>query len=245
MSAGDNRYMHRFIFVSRLVAENPVFRYLWTPLRLLGGITQSEAVRSLMDWFATDDDPACEPLRTGMENSFTDSDVLAPALVHVYGTDEAKELLRRWWRVAVRPLVPPDHREVLDAVVDYDLLTLPAYTAPGRAPSTRYAHEHLPVVDLDGEPHHVLDDVSLACDVPAVFRALRRGEPHAPAVRPVTTSLYYKAGADQFLPSTNHEEVVYYMGKSERQVSRTPDSPIPQARSRSDVRSGDRGSPVG
>ncbi len=245
MSASDNSYMHRFIFVSRLVAENPVFRYLWTPLRLLGGVTQSEAIRSLMEWFATDDDPACEPFRTGMNNSFNDSDVLAPVLVHVYGTDEAKDLLSRWWREAVRPLVPQEHREVLDAVVDYDLLTLPAYTAPRRAPSTRYAHEQLPVVDLDGEPHHVRGDVALACDVPGVLRALRRSEPHAPAVHPVTTSLYYKAGADQFLPSTNHEEVVYYMGKSERQVRRVPDRPIPHARSRSDVRSGDRGNPVG
>ncbi|CRK61978.1 Radical SAM domain protein [Alloactinosynnema sp. L-07] len=244
MSSDDNRYMHRFIFVSRLVAENPVFRHLWAPLRVLGGITQSAAIRSLMDWFAQDDDPACEPFRTGMVNSFTDSDVLAPVLVHIYGTDEAKDLLRRWWRTVLRPLVPPRHRGVLDATVDYDLLTLPAYTAPGRAPSSRYAGEHLPLVDVDGEPHHVLRDVRLACDVPAVLRALRRGEPHEPAVRPVTTTLYYKAGADRFLPSTNHEEVVYYMGKPE-QVRQLPDRPIPNARSRSDVRSGDRGSPVG
>ncbi|MFC5286512.1 KedN5 family methylcobalamin-dependent radical SAM C-methyltransferase [Actinokineospora guangxiensis] len=245
MSASDNRYMHQFIFVSRLIAENPVFRYLWTPLRLLGGITQSEAIRSLMQWLTTDDDPAGEPLRAGMANSFTDSDVLAPVLVHVYGTDEAKDLLRRWWREALRPLVLPEHRDVLDAVVDYDLLTLPAYTAPGRAPSARYANERLPVVDLDGDPHHVRADVALPCDVPGVVRALRRDEPHQPAVRPVTTSLYYKAGAEAFLPSTNHEEVVYYMGKSEQQVRRVPDRPIPEARSREDVRSGDRGSPVG
>ncbi len=245
MSPSDNRYMHRFIFVSRLVAENPVFRHLWTPLRVLGGITQSAAIRSLMDWLAQDDDPAGEPLRVAMVNSFTDSDVLSPALVHVYGTDEAKDLLRRWWRTSLRPLVPPHHHDVLDAVVDYDLLTLPAYTAPGRAPSRRYAHEQLPVVDVDDEPHHVLRDVSLACDVPAVVRALRRDEPHEAAVRPVTTTLYYKAGAENFLPSTNHEEVVYYMGKPEQQVRRLPDRPIPQARSRSDVRAGDRGSPVG
>ncbi|MGB3442560.1 MAG: KedN5 family methylcobalamin-dependent radical SAM C-methyltransferase [Actinophytocola sp.] len=245
MSPGDNQYMHRFIFVSRLVAENPVFRYLWTPLRVLGGISQSSAIRSLMDWFAQDDDQACEPFRTGMVNSFTDSDVLAPVLVHVYGTDEAKDLLRRWWTTSLRPLVPPRHREVLDAVVDYDLLTLPAYTAPVRAPSRRYAGEYLPVVDVDGEAYHVLRDVRFACDVPAIVRALRRGESHEPAVRPVTVDLYYKAGADHFLPSTNHEEVLYYMGRTERQVRRLPDRAIPQTRSRSDVRSGERGSPVG
>ena len=245
MSPSDNQYMHRFIFVSRLVAENPVFRHMWTPLRVLGGISQSAAIRSLMDWFAQNDDQACEPFRAGMINSFTDSDVLAPVLVHVYGTDEAKDLLRRWWRTSLRPLVPPRHRDVLDTVVDYDLLTLPAYTAPVRAPSRRYASEYLPVVDVDGEPYHVLRDVRLACDVPAIVRALRRGEPYEPAVRPVTADLYYKAGADQFLPSTNHEEVLYYMAKTERQARRQRDRSIPQTRSPSDVRSGERGSPVG
>ncbi|TDD33201.1 KedN5 family methylcobalamin-dependent radical SAM C-methyltransferase [Nonomuraea terrae] len=218
MSPADNRYMHRFIFVSRLVAENPVFRYLWMPLRTLGGITQSQLIRSLMDWFETDQDQSVEPFRTGMVNSFTDSDVLAPVLTYVYGTDEAKQLLRRWWTQAVVPLLPEEHRDLLTTVFDYDLLTLPAYTRPGREMSTLYANEGLPQTEIGGESYYVSGDIALSCDVPALVQALRRDEPYDDALEGLTTSIYYKVGANHFLPSTNHEEIVYYMGRLERQL---------------------------
>jgi radical SAM superfamily enzyme YgiQ (UPF0313 family) len=219
MSPRDNRYMHRFIFVSRLVAENPVFRYLWGPLARLGGISQSELVRSLMEWFENDTDAGAEPFRHGMVNSFTDSDVLAPVLVHVYGTDEGKDVLRRWWTSAVLPLVPDGVRSLLTSVFEYDLLTLPAYTAPGHEPSRRYATEQLPEVDVDGDRYHVWRDVRLDCDVPALTLALRRDEPYEHALEETVTSIFYKVGATAFLPSTNHEEIVYFMGRTERQLA--------------------------
>lgn len=218
MSPRDNQYMHRFIFVSRLVAENPIFRHMWGPVRELGGMTQSELIRSLMDWFENDDDPGVEPFRTGMINSFTDSDVLAPVLAHVYGTDEGKHVLRQWWREVISPAMPREHRALLDAVFDYDLLTLPAYTTPGRPMSTEYASERLPQVEINGENFYVWHDVRLGCDVPALVLALRRGEPFEDAAGEVVRSLYYKVGANHFLPSTNHEEIVYYMGRLERQL---------------------------
>ncbi|MGH3564918.1 MAG: KedN5 family methylcobalamin-dependent radical SAM C-methyltransferase [Pseudonocardia sp.] len=218
MSPKDNQYMHRFIFVSRLVAENPVFRYLWVPLRTLGGMTQSAVIRSLMEWFENDDDARVEPFRNGMVNSFTDSDVLAPVLTYVYGSDEAKDVLRRWWNESVGPLVSPSVWTLLDDVFEYDLLTLPAYTGPGQAPSPRYATERLPRVEIDGEQYYLWRDVPLACDVPALVLALRRGEPYDHAMGERLDTLYYKVGADHFLPSTNHEEIIYYMGRSESQL---------------------------
>ncbi|HKS50122.1 MAG TPA: KedN5 family methylcobalamin-dependent radical SAM C-methyltransferase [Amycolatopsis sp.] len=218
MSSRDNQYMHRFIFVSRLIAENPVFRNLWAPLRTLGGITQSELIRSLMDWFDNDRHAATEPFRTGMVNSFTDSDVLAPVLTYVYGSDEAKDVLRRWWTESVLPSVPAAVRSILDTVFEYDLLTLPAYTVPGQSPSTRYANETFPQVEVDGESYYVWRDLRLACDVPALVLALRREEPYEHMMGEVVTSVYYKTGANNFLPSTNHEEILYYMGRLERQL---------------------------
>ncbi|CAM3010892.1 KedN5 family methylcobalamin-dependent radical SAM C-methyltransferase [Saccharomonospora xinjiangensis] len=222
MSPRDNQYMHRFIFVARLIAENPVLRYTWAPLRTLGGITQSELIRSLMDWFEHDTDPSAEPFRTGMINSFTDSDVLAPVLTRVYGTDEAKDMLRRWWTSSVLPRVPDEVRPVLDTIFEYDLLTLPAYTQPGHDPSSRHANETLPIVDIDGESYHVWRDVWTGFDVPALTMALRRDEPYEHLLTPTVHSLYYKVGADRFLPSTNHEEIVYYMGKLDRQLLGRP-----------------------
>jgi radical SAM superfamily enzyme YgiQ (UPF0313 family) len=220
MSPRDNQYMHRFIFVSRLVAENPVFRHIWGPLRTLGGITQSELIRSLMDWFENDPHPGAEPFRSGMVNSFTDSDVLAPVLCRLYGDDEAKDMLRRWWHEAVMPLVPAEARSLLDTVLEYDLLTLPAYTLPGREPSPRYANETLEQVEIDGESYYVWRDAWKGFDVPALTMALRRGEPYEPLLTPTVEPVYYKVGANRFLPSTNHEEIIYYMGRLERQLVR-------------------------
>ncbi|SMD26515.1 KedN5 family methylcobalamin-dependent radical SAM C-methyltransferase [Kibdelosporangium aridum] len=221
MSTRDNRYMHRFIFVSRLVAENPVFRNIWHPLRTLAGITQSQLIRSLMDWFENDMHPGVEPFRNGMVNSFTDSDVLAPVLTRIYGTDEAKDMLRRWWNESVIPLVPKDLRSLLDSVFEYDLLTLPAYTLPGNDPSVRYANENLPQVEIDGDMYHVWRDVWKGYDVPALTLALRREEPYEHLLTETVSSIYYKVGADRFLPSTNHEEIIYYMGRLERQLVRS------------------------
>ena len=218
MTGADNQYMHRFIFVSRLLAENPVFRNLWGVVRGLGKLTQSELIRLFMEWVQTDPDPRIEPIRTGMVNSFTDSDVLAPVLGYVYGTEEAKDVLRLWWERAVLPKLPEPVRPVLTAVFDYDLLTLPAYTSPGREPSVRYASEILPRVEVDGEAYHVWRDVPTACDVPALVRAVRRGEPHEHTLTRAVSTLYFKVGANRFLPSTNHEEIVYYMGRLEEQL---------------------------
>ncbi|MFD2467135.1 KedN5 family methylcobalamin-dependent radical SAM C-methyltransferase [Amycolatopsis silviterrae] len=220
MSPRDNQYLHRFIFVSRLVAENPVFRYVWGPMRTLGGITQSQLIRSLMDFFENDPHPGTEPFRTGMVNSFTDSDVLAPVVALLYGSEEAKDMLRRWWRESVLPLVPEKIRSIVDTVFEFDLVTLPAYTLPGRIPAPRRPGEALPKVEIDGERYYVRHDIWRGFDVPAFTLALRREEPWEHLLADTVRTVYYKVGADRFLPSTNHEEIIYYMGRLETQLAR-------------------------
>ncbi|MFD0886624.1 KedN5 family methylcobalamin-dependent radical SAM C-methyltransferase, partial [Streptosporangium algeriense] len=61
MTFAENQRMQRFLFWARVVAENAVLRYTWLPLRLLGGITQSQALRNLDRWVAEVDDPAAVP----------------------------------------------------------------------------------------------------------------------------------------------------------------------------------------
>jgi len=220
MSPRDNQYMHRFIFVSRLIAENPVFRHLWGPMRILGGITQSDLIRSLMDFFENDPHPSTEPFRAGMVNSFTDSDVLAPVMTLLYGSDEAKDMLCRWWHESVIPVVPENAQPIVDTVFEFDLHTLPAYTIPGHGPSSRYANETLPEVQIDGDDYYVWHDSWHGFDVPAFTLALLREEPYEPLLTETVGSVYYKVGADRFLPSTNHEEIIYYMGRLESQLVR-------------------------
>ncbi|MEU0336045.1 KedN5 family methylcobalamin-dependent radical SAM C-methyltransferase [Streptomyces sp. NPDC006193] len=222
MTPQDNELIHRFLFWSRLTAENPVFRNLWPALRLLGGITQSQAIRSMVDWFAATDDPDAQVLQHQLKRYFTDVDAMGPATEFVYGRAAAKQLFRKWWHSAVRPRVPEQHRAVLDEVFRYDLLTLPAYTSDSDEQDEEFAHPGLPTVDVAGERFHVRKDVSFHCDVPALVQSLKRSEPYEHALGDFTSSLYYKAGVDGFVGSTNHEEIIYFMGRLEREMDGFP-----------------------
>jgi radical SAM superfamily enzyme YgiQ (UPF0313 family) len=218
MTPQDNQLIHRFLFWSRLTAENPVFRNIWTALRLLGDVTQSQAIRSMVEWFSTTDEPSAEPLQTLLSRSFTDPDALGPATEFVYGRTAAKRLFRLWWKTEMRPRLPEKVLPILDEVFRYDLLTLPAYASSNEEPSEEFAHPQLPVVEIGGEEFHVRENVHFSCDVPALVRSLKRGEPYEHALGDFTTSLYYKVGVDGFVGSTNHEEIIYFMGRLDRQV---------------------------
>lgn len=218
MSQQDNLYMNKFVFVARLVAESPVFRNIWRPLREFGRVTQSEALRSMMEWFETSTDPRAAPFRSGLERSFTNPDVLGPVAEYLYGTRDGREMLRSWWRGAMLPLLPQEATELLDKVFEYDLLTLPVYTRPGDEYSHEEANEGLPVVEVEGDRFYVWHGATLPCDAPALVLALKRGETYEHAVGEVRTSVYYKVGAHLFVGSTNHEEIVYYTGRLDREM---------------------------
>ncbi len=229
MTPQDNQLIHRFLFWSRLTAENPVFRNMWTGLRFLGGVTQSQALRSMVEWFSTTEEPTAAPLQALLSRSFTDPDALGPATEMVYGRTAIKELFRLWWEQEMRPRISEDVLPILDEVFRYDMLTLPAYLSNNEEPTETYAHPGLPVADVgSGEEFYVRQNVTLKCDVPALIQALKRDEPYEHTLGEITTSLYYKLGVEGFVGSTNHEEIVYFMGRLERQVIKG-DAEIPAA----------------
>ncbi|GAA2793167.1 KedN5 family methylcobalamin-dependent radical SAM C-methyltransferase [Crossiella cryophila] len=213
MSLADNRYMHQFLLFSRLLAESAVLRHTWPALRRLAGITQSTAIRSLMGFVAQDRSSVTSPFRHAMDNAFTDSNVLAPLLAYVYGVPAARDALRGWWRAEIRPGLDAEVTGTLDAVFDYDLRTLPAHLVEGQRPVPDCAHPGLPVVSVNGEQFHVDRAVRLPYHVPALTAALRRGEPISSVPRDLVTDIYYKAGAADYVTTTNHEEIIYYMGR--------------------------------
>ncbi|MFI6346461.1 KedN5 family methylcobalamin-dependent radical SAM C-methyltransferase [Streptomyces sp. NPDC050560] len=221
MTPQDNELIHRFLFFSRLTAENPVFRSLWTALRVLGGVTQSQAIRSMIDWFGATQDPEAEPIQDLLARSFTNVDALGPATEFVYGRVAAKRLFQEWWQESMRPRVPEEHRALLDEVFRYDIQTLPAYVSGGEEASELFPHPGLPVVTVAGERFHVRAGMTFRCDVPALVQSLKRDEPYDHALVEFTTSLYYKVGVDGFVGSTNHEEIIYFMGRLEREMDGT------------------------
>ncbi|MFE3323225.1 KedN5 family methylcobalamin-dependent radical SAM C-methyltransferase [Streptomyces sp. NPDC059176] len=218
MTPQDNELIHRFLFFSRLTAENPVFRNLWPVLRVLGGITQSQAIRSMIEWFGQTEDPDAGPIQELLNRSFTNVDALGPATEFVYGRRVAKRLFQQWWEEAMRPLLPKEPRALLDEVFRFDIQTLPAYVSSGEEASEEYPHPGLPVVTISGEQFHVREGMTFTCDVPALVQALKREEPYEHVLVPFTSALYYKVGVDGFVGSTNHEEIIYFMGRLEREM---------------------------
>jgi radical SAM C-methyltransferase len=220
VSFAENQRMQRFLFWARLLAEYTVLRHVWTPLRELAGITQSQLLRSVEEWVDATDDPAAEPLRAALVRSAADQDAYGPALTYLLRDAEAKRLLRRWWREAMRPALPAAVAPVLDEVFEYDLLTHPVAPlldgGPGGKPAPALA-----TVQFDGETFYHRPAVTLRYDVPAILDALRAGEVADLGPSPTALDLYYRVGFENFANTTNHEEILYFMGVTRDQLLAT------------------------
>jgi radical SAM superfamily enzyme YgiQ (UPF0313 family) len=204
MSLEDNRRMQRFIFWSRVLADAAVLRLSWTALRELGGVTQSQALRTIDEWIQGTDDPAGVALRRSMVGG-----TLAPgmAIDFLYRDPRAKGLLARWWEEAIRPILPADVAPVIDEVFRFDLLTQPVHRIPG-AP----LEDGLAIEAVDGELCYRRAGVRLSYDVPGIVAALRASESPDLRPTPVLVDLQYRMGVETFTATTNSEEIMHFMG---------------------------------
>ena len=212
MSFEDNDRVKRFLFWSRVMAEHAVLRHTWVGLRELGETTQSEVLRRLDGWVRATDDPAAAELRSLAARSASSDMAYGEAVSYLFGDPAARRLLERWWDEAVVPALPPDRVALLTEIFRYDLLTQPVYRRPDAAGADA---ELPPLVAVFGEKHFVRRGVRLAYDVPAIVTALRAGERCELGPRPTTVDLHYRTGAENFIGSTNHEEIVHFMGMTE------------------------------
>jgi radical SAM superfamily enzyme YgiQ (UPF0313 family) len=214
MTLDDNRMVKRFLFWSRVMAENAVLRHVWIGLRELTGITQSRVLRGLDEWIGAVDDPAAEPLRAAVSRAASSDVAYGDAVSYLLGAPQARRLLSRWWAECLRPELPAGNAAVLDEIFRYDLLTHPFY----RHPLADGEPERLPIVYVHGGEYYIRRGVPLSCHVPAIVHALRTGQPPPPP-EPLTVDLYYRVGVENFIGSTNHEEIVYFMGMTEQEIT--------------------------
>ncbi|WP_329791359.1 KedN5 family methylcobalamin-dependent radical SAM C-methyltransferase [Lentzea sp. DG1S-22] len=214
MTLEDNRLVKRFLFWARVMAENAVLRHTWVGLRELADIKQSEVMRDLDAWIAATDAPAADPLRAAVLRASTDDRAYGDAVKYLLGDPSAKRLLERWWTESVRPSLATEHAEVLDAIFRYDILTQPAYHSTEAAEPA----ERLPVVELHGTEYFVRKDVEFEYDVPSIIEKVRLGSRDLPEPGRWKSDLYYRVGAEDFIGSTNHEEIVYFMGMTPAEV---------------------------
>lgn len=216
MTLEENRLVKRFLFWTRVMAENAVLRHTWVGLRELADTKQSEILRDLDAWISASDAPAAEPLRAAVLRASTDDRAYGDAIKYLLGDPSAKRLLETWWTESILPALATEHADVLDAIFRFDILTQPAYHSADAAE----AAQPLPVVEFCGADYFVRKDVELKYDVPSIIGKIRSGsrdlpEPDAECWK---SDLYYRVGAEGFIGSTNHEEIVYFMGMTPDEV---------------------------
>ncbi|MEU8775817.1 KedN5 family methylcobalamin-dependent radical SAM C-methyltransferase [Streptomyces sp. NPDC048606] len=211
----QNQQMQRFLYWARVVAEMCVLRSTWVGLRELGGITQSEALRSIGSYIEESGDPAAEPLRAAMASAIGGTGDIAQGVTLFYTDADSRELLLRWWASEIRPKLPAEVAPVVDEIFRFDLLTHPVYHDPDLPVPPEDA---LPVVSLRGEGYHVREDVKLEYDVPAIVAALRADREADLRPSPTSLDLYYRTGSHNAVTSTNHEVIIHYMGMSKEEA---------------------------
>ncbi|WHT23334.1 KedN5 family methylcobalamin-dependent radical SAM C-methyltransferase [Crossiella sp. CA-258035] len=215
MSFATNQQMQRFLYWSRLLCEMAVFRHLWVGLRELGELRQSQALQDIEQWMSATTSPAAAPLRAAFDAVIGGSDAYGQALSYLFGSYEARRLFAQWWHESMRPKLPEGMRPVLDEIIRFDMLTLPVY--PGQDAGETLL---LPEVELHGGTYFTRENIPLSYDVPEIIAALRANR--APDLTPKLTivDLYYRKGFENFASSTNHEEIVHFMGMTREQLDR-------------------------
>ena len=209
MTMDDNAAMQRFMFWARTVAENAFFRWIWTPLRDLAGLTQSAVLTSMADWFDRCDDAVARQL-LGKRWLVTNSQVVVTAMRHFYSEPQFESLFRSWWVDDILPRVPVEHRAFLDEVYRYDWLTRPLYyddTPPA-----------LPVEVLDGHEYWVRADVAFDYPVRRLVQEMRTGVPTVLEPEPTLVSLYYRPEFRNYVD--NMEVAIQFCGAELASVSR-------------------------
>lgn len=185
MTVADNRQMHRFLFWARMFAEHLVFRYIFDPLYVLGGLTQSQVLLSFDAWIDGAESETAAALRQirqeVVDTLEVSSQALERALRALYLAEDIEELFECWWREAMDPNLPSDWRAPLFDVLRLDVLTMPAFD--GTARSTARA----PVSNDDGSlvssstVRFATDPVAL-CDAVREERVSRADRPHGSAI---------------------------------------------------------------
>ncbi|MGW3142122.1 KedN5 family methylcobalamin-dependent radical SAM C-methyltransferase [Streptomyces sp. NPDC001139] len=207
ISREENDALYRFMFWARLLPGNGLFRFIWSPLRQLAGITQSSVLRSIDEWINNESGADTETLKSFLSKAAVNQDAAAPALRYVFGAKDATRILERWWEEAIKPQLPAEHSAVLNEIFRYELLTLPQ-TAMDRG---------LPTVEVSGEVFSVLNEVQFICDVPKVVSAIKRGKSYDHLVKDYIADIFFKSGFEDSM-STDHFLPSRFCGKLERQV---------------------------
>lgn len=208
MTIEENARMHQFLFWARVFAENMIFRNIWTPLRRLASIRQSQVLKSLDEWAGRQTDDVVRGIwecRQEMVRTMDSSNPHRGARYFFY-THELTARLQDWWREDILPALPAHLRPFFTELFRYEMSTLPIPEDSGLA-------SELKTVYFDGKEYFEREAGEFHFDISALLRSIEAGErcdlTEGPP-RPET--FYYRVGFADYIDS--HEFVGLYSGRS-------------------------------
>jgi radical SAM superfamily enzyme YgiQ (UPF0313 family) len=209
MTYSDNVRMHYFLFLSRVLAEHMVFRFIWGPLRILAGLSQSQILLDFDAWLQRQDDPVSIGLTECQRDVVENLDVtrVYRGLRYLYVEPGVDEMFERWWSESVLPKVPEEHRAFGLELLRSERLSRPLHDERARELG-------LEVTTFDGQEYYVRRDLAFKFDITNVVTRIRKGQDNAvdATPRPHVITWYYLKGFSRHID--NHEIVLQYTGRT-------------------------------
>ncbi|MFL1432705.1 MULTISPECIES: KedN5 family methylcobalamin-dependent radical SAM C-methyltransferase [unclassified Nocardiopsis] len=200
----ENLEMQRFIFWARILGENQFLRHVWTPLRLLIGMTQSQVIRSLMERAEASDAPEVVSFLE-LAPVIAESPAVAAGLRRLFTSPDLDRFIRAWWSEEIVPRFTDEWRPFAEALYDFECWSRPVYQPPDADVPAGWD-----VRTVDDQDCYVSGPVTFAVDVDAALEKWRGGEEVA-APEPVETTYVFEAKVGFHDHLDNHETAAHYM----------------------------------
>jgi len=197
MSLEDNLYMQRLLLWIRAVGESFYWEDFWRPLRKYAGLTRSDILIRLMDWFDRTSAAELAPLRT-TGKMITDAERVAGAIRCLYNMPYFAWRMLEWWDAKVAPSIPDPAREILRSVFEWECARRPRFALGETAVD---AHQLF----------HTVAGPSMEFDIRSELTAFRdTGAFPMNRQHEWTDALYFRAGFADHVDS--HEVAHRYIG---------------------------------
>jgi radical SAM C-methyltransferase len=214
MTIRENERMVQFIYFARVFAEFSVLRHVWTPLRVLLGMTQSQVLLSLEAWFKA----RTEPLAVMVNSSRPDGaevvtdDMVAGTVHRLYASKDTGALLALWWQEEVLARASAEQVPFLEDLFRYERMAAPVHAEWPEAAT-------LPTVSVDCQTYFVREG-SFDHDIPSALLVMKQHGSCELTRKPTTVAFHYKTGFGR--NSDSHEFVLPYHGRTGQQLFSAP-----------------------
>jgi radical SAM superfamily enzyme YgiQ (UPF0313 family) len=197
----ENFAMQRFMFLARILGENQYFKRLWHPARLLAGMTQSEVIRSLLEWIDASDHPSVVAFRASFP-VLAESPAVAAGHRMLYSDPELDAELERWWNERVVPRFPLGWDGIGPHLYRFERLSRPVYQPPGTSLPDGW------LTDEEGDAYVSRSPEDFPYDILAAYEQLTAGVLTPPQPRP--TAYAFRSRRGFYLHLDNHETGAHY-----------------------------------